>query len=163
MKNVCLITCTHRALQKISPLAAIGQSALLLALRLLYGGQYIQTGRGKLMHLDRTTQFFADLHIPAPGFHAVLVGSTEFFGGILLVLGLGTRFATVPLTISMIIAYLTAERAEAFKSLDGFTSVAPYQFLLACLILMAFGPGKVALDAWLAPWFKKRLASQSIR
>jgi len=163
MKNLCLITCKQGALQKISPLATIGQSALLLALRLLYGGQYIQTGHGKLMHLDRTTQFFSDLHIPAPGFHAVLVGSTEFFGGILLVLGLGTRFATVPLTISMIVAYLTAERAEAFKSLDGFTSVAPYQFLLACLILMAFGPGKIALDNLIGHWFKKRLASESVR
>ena len=161
MKNICLITCTNRALQKLKLLTPVGQSALLLALRLLYGGQYIQTGRGKLVHLDRTTQFFMDLHIPAPGFHAVLVGCTEFFGGILLVLGLGTRFATVPLTISMVVAYLTAERAEAFKSLDNFTSAAPYQFLLACLILMAFGPGRASVDAWLAPWFKKRLAYES--
>jgi putative oxidoreductase len=161
MKNICLITCTHSALQKLKPLAGFGQSALLLALRLLYGGQFIMTGHGKLIHLDRTTQFFTDLHIPAPGFHAVLVGCTEFFGGSLLVLGLGTRLAAVPLTISMLVAYLTAERAEAFKSLDNFTSAAPYQFLLACLILMAFGPGKVAVDAWLAAWFKKRLASES--
>lgn len=163
MKNICLISCTHRWLQKLKPLAPFGQSALLLALRLLYGGQYILTGHGKLVHLDRTTQFFADLHIPAPSFHAVLVGCTEFFGGILLLLGLGTRLATVPLTISMIVAYLTAERAEAFQSLDGFTSVAPFQFLLACLLLMAFGPGRASVDALLAPWFKKWLASESAR
>lgn len=163
MKNVCLISCTHRALQKITPLATVSQSALLLALRLLYGGQYILTGHGKLVHLDRTTQFFASLHLPAPGFQAVLVGCNEFFGGILLVLGLGTRFATVPLTISMIVAYLTAERADAFQSLDNFTSAAPFQFLLACLLLMAFGPGRASVDALLAPWFKKRLASQSDR
>jgi putative oxidoreductase len=161
MKNLCLISCSHRALQKLASLAAIGQSALLLALRLLYGGQYILTGHGKLVHLDRTTQFFASLHLPAPGFQAVLVGCNEFFGGILLVLGLGTRIATVPLTISMIVAYLTAERAEAFLSLDNFTSAAPFQFLLACLLLMSFGPGRVSVDAWLAPWFKKRLASES--
>ena len=72
-------------------------------------------------------------------------------------LGLGTRLATVPLTISMIVAYLTAERAEAFKSLDSFTSAAPFQFLLACLLLMAFGPGELRwMHCW--PWFKKRLA-----
>ena len=163
MKKLCLISCAHRAVQKLSPLAGIGQSSLLLALRLLYGGQYILTGHGKLLHLDRTARFFADLHIPAPGFQAVLVGSTEFFGGILLVLGLGTRLATLPLAISMVVAYLTAERAEAFKSLDNFTSAAPFQFLLACLLLMAFGPGKAALDTWLAAFFKKRLASASDR
>ena len=99
----------------------------------------------------------------APGFNAVLVGCTEFFGGICLVLGLGTRFATVPLTVSMIVAYLTDERATAFKSLDNFTAAAPYQFLLACLVIMAFGPGRVAVDAWFAARLKKRLATQSSR
>jgi putative oxidoreductase len=159
MKNLCLISCTSRLLRLLAPVATAGRCLLLLALRLVYGGQYILTGHGKLANLDRTTQFFASLHLPAPGFQAVLVGSTEFFGGILLVLGLGTRLATVPLAISMVVAYLTAERADAFKSLDAFTSAAPYQFLLACLLLMAFGPGRLAVDALLAPWFKKRLAS----
>jgi putative oxidoreductase len=144
-------------------LAVVGQSAMLLLLRLIYGGQYIETGHGKLTHLDNITQFFASLHILAPGFNAVLVGCTEFFGGICLVLGLGTRFATVPLTVSMIVAYLTDERATAFKSLDNFTAAAPYQFLLACLVIMAFGPGRVAVDAWFAARLKKRLATQSSR
>jgi putative oxidoreductase len=157
MKKICLISC---ALRFLRPAAAIGQSILLLALRLIYGGQFVLTGRGKLLHLDQTTQFFTGLHLPAPGFQAVLVGGTEFFGGILLVLGLGTRFATVPLTIVMIVAYLTAERPEAFKDLDAFTSATPYQFLLACLILMAFGPGRAAIDALLAPWFRQRSARE---
>ncbi|HEX7655171.1 MAG TPA: DoxX family protein [Verrucomicrobiae bacterium] len=159
MKKICLFNLGARLGRRLAPVAAGGQSLLLLTLRLVYGGQYIQTGHGKLMNLERTTQFFTDLHIPAPGFHAVLVGSTEFFGGILLVLGLGTRLVSVPLIISMIVAYLTAERAEAFKSLDSFTSAAPYQFLLACLILLHFGPGKLAIDAWFARQAQKRLAT----
>jgi putative oxidoreductase len=148
-------------LARLAPIQAVGPSLLLLALRLIYGSQFAQTGYGKLMHLDRTTEFFTSLHIPLPHFHAVLVGSTEMFGGALLVLGLGTRLASVPLAISMVVAYLTAERAEAFKSLDSFTAAAPYQFLLACLLLLAFGPGKVAVDAFLKKHFTNCCASGS--
>ena len=135
------------------------QSLMLLTLRLLYGIQFFQTGHGKLMNLQRTANFFESIHIPAPHFHAILVGCTEMFGGALLALGLGTRLAAVPLTISMAVAYLTAEREEAFKSLDAFTSAAPFQFLLACLLLLAFGPGRASLDALVKYLFTKRLAS----
>ncbi|MFM2083114.1 MAG: inner membrane protein YphA [Verrucomicrobiota bacterium] len=140
-------------LARLRPVQVVGQSLLLLAVRLIYGSQFAQTGYGKLTHLEGTTEFFASLHIPAPHFHAVLVGGVEMIGGSLLMLGLGTRLASVPLAISMVVAYLTAERAEAFKSLDSFTAAAPYQFLLACLGLLVFGPGKVAVDAFLKKHF----------
>jgi putative oxidoreductase len=144
---------------RLRPLQAVAQSAMLLLLRLIYGWQFMMTGRGKLLNLERTTQFFTELGIPAPGFHALLVGGIEMVGGALLVAGLGTRLAAVPLSVSMVVAYLTAHRDEAFLSIDDFTSQAPYQFLLACLILLAFGPGRVALDALIARMISKRLAS----
>jgi len=156
MKLLSLLSGARRWL---GPLQTVGQSLLLLALRLIYGGQFLLTGHGKLTHLERTTEFFSSLGIPAPGFHAALVGGTEMIGGALLVLGLGTRLAAVPLTISMVVAYLTAHREDAFRSLDDFTSQAPYPFLLACLLLLAFGPGRAALDALVKRWFSKRFAS----
>jgi putative oxidoreductase len=148
-----------KTIQRLRPFQAISQSILLLAIRLLYGSQFFMTGKGKLMNLEGTTAFFTELNIPAPAFHAVLVGSIEMVGGALLVLGLGTRFVSIPLSISMVVAYLTAHREDAFKSVDDFTSQTPYQFLLACLLLMAFGPGRVALDRWLQRTFVKRFAS----
>ena len=144
---------------RLRPLEAVAQDAMLLLLRLLYGGQFVMTGHGKLVNLERTTQFFTELGIPAPGFHALLVGSIEMVGGALLVAGLGTRLAAIPLSVSMVVAYLTAHRDEAFLSIDDFTSQAPYQFLLACLILLAFGPGRVALDALVARVLSRRFAS----
>jgi putative oxidoreductase len=154
-----LCTLMDKLSNRLAPAQAVGQSALLLALRLIYGGQFFMTGRGKLMNLEGTTSFFTDLHIPAPGFHAALVGTTELAGGALLVLGLGTRFAAIPLTASMVVAYLTAHREDAFKSLDDFTAQTPYQFLLACLLLLAFGPGRAALDALMRHRFTKQVAS----
>jgi len=43
------------------------QSPLLLAIRLYWGFQFMQDGWGKLTHLDKVTEFFATLNLPAPG------------------------------------------------------------------------------------------------
>src|SRR6266481_4043786 len=85
------------------------QSPFLLAVRLYWGWQFWQAGWGKLSNIPKTVDFFTSLGIPAPAFHAHLVGLLEAGGGILLILGLASRLITVPLTINMIVAYLTAD------------------------------------------------------
>ena len=80
--------------------------------RLTVGLVFIGTGWGKLHSLGDVTDFFASLHIPAPGFNARLAAGTEFFGGILVLLGLGTRLASPPLAFTMVVAILTAKRGE---------------------------------------------------
>jgi putative oxidoreductase len=126
------------------------QSPFLLIIRLYWGWQFFLTGKGKLMNLDRTAGFFASLHIPMPKLNAVMAGSTECFGGLLLLLGLGSRVATVPLIVTMIVAYLTADFDKVqniFSKPDDFVSAAPFQFLLTAIIVLVFGPGAFSLDA----------------
>ncbi|MEO8614494.1 MAG: DoxX family protein [Luteolibacter sp.] len=131
------------------------QSAVLLFLRIMIGWSFFLTGRGKLANFDRTTHFFESLHIPAPAFHAGLVGGIEMVGGLLLVAGLATRLISVPLLVSMIVAYLTADR-EAFASISDFTEAAPFIFLCVTLVTLAFGPGKLSLDALIARRFSNK-------
>jgi putative oxidoreductase len=104
------------------------------------------------MHLDRTAGFFASLAIPLPELNAVLAGGTECLGGALLLLGLYARFASPALIFTMLVAYATAER-EALMAIgsdtDKFTGAAPFLFLLVALIVFAFGPGRLSLDALL--------------
>lgn len=69
----------------------------------------LSRGKGKLLHLGPDAGFFASLNIPLPKLNAILAGSTECFGGLLLLLGLGSRIATVPLIVTMCVAYLTAD------------------------------------------------------
>jgi putative oxidoreductase len=129
------------------------QSPFLLIIRLYWGWQFFLAGKGKLMNLDRTAGFFANLHIPMPKLNALLAGSTECFGGLLLLLGLGSRIATVPLIFTMIIAYLTADFGKVqhiFDKPDDFVSAAPFQFMLTALIVLIFGPGRFSLDALIA-------------
>ena len=155
----CLI---HQTRHWLSILERPFQSFVLLLLRVLIGWQFYLTGKGKLAHFDKTADFFESLHIPAPRFHAGMVGSVEMVGGLLLFLGLGTRFAAVPLAISMVVAYLTDSLPEGKGDIHGFSdavdfiiNAAPFAFLMTCLILLAFGPGKVSLDHLIAKKFRK--------
>ena len=132
------------------------QTPFLLFVRLYWGWQLIQSGWGKLHHLDRVTEFFTTLGLPMPGQMAVAISCLEFFGGIFLAIGLLSRLTALALTINMIMAYVTADR-DALRSIfsdpDKFYAAAPYTFLVASLIILLFGPGKVALDTLLDRFF----------
>ncbi len=142
-----------------SALTGIGnllQSPLLLAVRLYWGWQFVQTGWGKLHNIPHVTQFFMSLGIPAPGLNAWVVALMEFAGGILLIVGLGTRLTGLALTVDMIVAYLAADRqalAAIFSDPGKFYNADPYTFLFASLLVFVFGPGKLALDYLLSPYF----------
>lgn len=138
------------------------QSAVLLFIRITMGWGFFLTGKGKLMNLEKTTRFFDSLHLPLPKFQAMLAGSAEMAGGLLLLAGLGTRLISLPLAFTMVVAYLTAHRDEAFLSLSDFTDQAPFPFLMAALVTMAFGAGGISLDRFIKPWFDKRPSSNSL-
>ena len=126
------------------------QSPLLLAVRLYWGWQFFQTGWGKLQDIPKVVDFFTSLGLPFPTFTAYLVGASECVGGILLFVGLGSRLVSVPLAADMLGAYLTADR-EALRAIFSdpgkFYAADPFTFLFASLVILAFGPGKLSLDA----------------
>ena len=127
------------------------QSPLLLLVRLYWGWQFAQSGWGRLHHIPQATDFFASLHIPFPQANVVFVSSLEFVGGILLILGLGSRIISLLLACDMMVAYLTSDM-EALRSVFSdpgkFYNADPYTFLFASLLILIFGPGRFALD-WL--------------
>jgi putative oxidoreductase len=140
------------------------QSAFLLAIRLYWGWQFAQTGWGKLGDINKVINFFTNLGIPAPALNAWFVSGLELVGGILLILGLGSRLIAVPLVIDMIVAYIVADRealGQILSDPDKFYAAAPYTFLFASLIVLIFGPGKISLDAILARRFGKTMAIES--
>jgi len=132
------------------------RSPFLLAVRLYWGWQLIQSGWGKLHNLEKVAEFFTSLNLPMPGQMAVFISCVEFFGGILLALGLLSRLTALVLTVNMVMAYVIADR-EALHSIfsdpDKFYAAAPYTFLIASLIILFFGPGKLSLDTVLEHWF----------
>jgi putative oxidoreductase len=128
------------------------QAPLLLVIRLYWGWQFFQTGWGKLTHLSRTGGYFSSLHIPFPQFSAGAAGTVECLGGLLLLAGLFSRFASLALVVILSVAYATAE-SEAlgmlFSDPDKFTGATPFLFLFACLVILAFGPGPLSADRFI--------------
>src|SRR5262245_33425285 len=84
----------------------------ILLARLAMGYEFLSSGWGKLHGLEKLTQYFQELHIPAPSINAVATAATEFVGGLLLILGLGTRFAAAALAVVMTVAIFTAKLKE---------------------------------------------------
>ena len=146
------------------------QSPFLLFVRLYWGWQLAQSGWGKLHNIEKVTEFFMSLGLPAPGFTAHFIASLEFVGGILLILGLAARLIAVPLTINMImaeqpgaspylkwlnedVAYIIADHdalMSIFSNPDKFYAAAPYTFLFASVVILIFGPGLFSADAVIA-------------
>jgi putative oxidoreductase len=143
-----------KAVEKLYRLLVVAASSLqspfLLIVRLYWGWQLAQSGWGKLHNIDKVTEFFTSLGLPAPGLTAHFIASLEFVGGVLLILGLASRLIAVALTINMIVAFIIADH-DALRSIfldpDKFYAAAPYTFLFASLLVLIFGPGLFSVDA----------------
>src|SRR3989344_8833798 len=80
----------------------------LTILRVVLGVIFAYHGYVKLFvkgALPGTAQFFAAIGIPLANYAAVLVAFVEFFGGLLLLAGLLTRWVSVLLIIEMLVAF----------------------------------------------------------
>jgi putative oxidoreductase len=146
-----LLKLAIKAYDSFIAVANRAQSPLLLLIRLYWGWQFAQDGYGKLTHLDKVTQFFATLNLPAPGTTALLVATVEFAGGILLALGLASRLVSLVLFINMTMAYLSVpdDRTNFFHILskpEDFYGASPYTYWFAALLILILGPGWFAVD-----------------
>lgn len=117
--------------------------------RVAVGLLFLSTGWGKAHSLPKVTQFFISLHIPMPALNAVVVAYSELICGGLLVLGLCTRLATIPLIVSMIVAILTAKLGDVHNVFD-LVGADEFTYLCVLIMLALIGPGKLSLDRVLA-------------
>lgn len=100
-----------------------------LALRLYLSPIFILAGYNKLSDLDSTSWYFGEaLGMPAPMLMAILAGATEFIGGILLLIGLLTRWVAIPLMFTMIVAAATAHWDNGWHVLPEDTLTVPWEW-----------------------------------
>lgn len=128
--------------------------AATLLVRLLVGGIFLSEGIQKFVYPDALgVGRFAKIGIPAPAVMAPFVGVVETVCGVLLLVGLLTRLAAVPLIIDMLVAITTTKIPILLKS--GFFAMAheartDYAMVLGLLFLVLVGPGPLSVDARLA-------------
>ena len=122
-----------------------------LLTRLVIGVAFVQTGIGKWENFHVTVDFFASLGLPAPAANAAVTATLEVVGGTALILGVGTNLLAALLSITMVVAILTAERMNLLGALTGtgdhsLTDILPLMFLMPLVWLVAFGAGPLSVD-----------------
>jgi len=99
-------------------------------------------GIGKLQRLLSGEEIqFADPYGFGPAASLVMVTFAEFFCSILVILGLATRLAVIPLMITMATAVIFAHANDPFG-----TKEKPLLFLLIFALLLVFGSGRYSVD-----------------
>jgi len=116
-----------------------------LAVRITVGVVFMGTGWTKLNNLPAITKNFTALGIPAPEILTPFVSGVEFVGGLLLLLGLLTRFAAVPLMVVMVVAIISAKAGD-IDSLETFLGFEEVSYFVMFAWLAIAGPGPVSLD-----------------
>jgi len=124
----------------------------LFLLRLLVGWVFLSEGLQKFLYPAALgAGRFAHIGIPLPQFTAPLVGAVEIVCGALLIVGLATALAAVPLLIVITVALATTKAPMFVKQgfwaamHEGRTDFCMFLGLIAILLL---GAGSLSLDAW---------------
>jgi putative oxidoreductase len=113
--------------------------------RLTVGLVFFQSGWGKLHNLEQVTDYFTELGLSHPAFQARFVSSVELICGGLLLLGLATRFAVVPLIVTMCVAIRTAQW-ENVAGLGNLVGLLEFSYIALLVWLGTDGPGPLSLD-----------------
>src|SRR3989442_11548242 len=133
-----------------------------MIIRLMAGGVFFSEGILKFVYVNQGVGRFTKLGMPFPLVTASFVGGLEIIGGILLILGLGTRFITVPFIIEMLVAMLSTKPQLFLGSSPlplppvppqvGIWAVlheirSEYAQIMSSIFLLISGPGPGSLDA----------------
>lgn len=122
-----------------------------LLVRLATGGVFLSEGIQKFLYPAALgAGRFAKIGIPHPQVMAPFVGTVEVVCGSLLLLGLFTRLAALPLLIDIVVAIMTTKFPYWLN--HGFWAAAheartDFAMLCGSLFLLAVGPGPTSLDA----------------
>ena len=119
--------------------------------RLAAGLIFATQGFLKYVDANMGVHRFARIGFPAPLFTAHFVGAFEMVCGVLVLVGLWTRLASIPLLIVICTAIATTKIPELFRANQGFwymVSDARTDFAMLCclLFLLICGPGTWSID-----------------
>jgi uncharacterized membrane protein YphA (DoxX/SURF4 family) len=134
-------------------------------IRLMVGVVFVSEGLQKFLYPAlRGPGRFAEIGFPAPEFFGFGVGTLEVICGVLVLLGLYTRWASMPLVLIMMVALLTTKipillghgfGPFSVREMDiyGFWAMmhaarTDWAMLLGALVLSIAGAGPRSLDAY---------------
>jgi len=137
-----------------------GQSSIII-IRLMVGAVFLFEGILKFLYTNQGVGRFTKLGFPFPETTAHIIATGEIIGGLLLLLGLFTRFVSLYFIIQMIVAVLSTKISLYLgNSPLPMPAVAPkigiwavehesrsdYAQIMACLFLLIEGAGRMSVD-----------------
>jgi putative oxidoreductase len=117
----------------------------LLFIRLILAYGFFNPALMKIKDVHGIADWFESIDIPFPLFSAYLATITEVLGVILLVLGLFSRFISIPLIITMIVAIVTVHSINGFEAGENGFEI-PLYYIIMLFTLLVYGSGKISLD-----------------
>lgn len=120
------------------------QSLAILLMRLVLGGMMLTHGWAKLSNFETLSTTFPDPIGFGSNVALILIISAEFGCSILLILGIFSRLATIPLIIGMFVAGVLANADVTFQEKEP-----ALLYMSMYVVLLLLGPGKYALDAFI--------------
>lgn len=117
----------------------------MLILRITAAVLLLGHGYDKLIHFsEKHSQFMNFMHL-GPALSYALVVFAEFFCSLLLLIGLFTRLAAIPLIINMAVAVFVAHKGDVFG--DGEHAAL---YLGMYIVILLLGAGRVSVDSMIA-------------
>jgi putative oxidoreductase len=116
---------------------------------------FVESGWGKLHSLPKVIEYFESLHIPAAQIQAPMVAGIEFGCGALILVGLATRIAALPLVGTMVVAIITAKAAE-FETWTDVFGISEFLMIVILGYLICYGASPLSLDHLI----KRKVSSQ---
>lgn len=121
-----------QSVQTVFEKIQIAEGIAPLLLRIYLAPIFIKAGYGKLASLENTAAYFGNpdwgLGLPFPELMAALAGGTEFIGGWLILFGIATRLAAIPLMLTMLVAAVTAHWQFGWHALPESTLTVPWEW-----------------------------------
>jgi putative oxidoreductase len=130
----------------------------LIFIRLAVGLIFLTQGILKYIDPHMGVLRFAKIGFPYPDFTAYFVGTFEIACGMLILIGLFTKIASIPLLIVILTAIVTTKVPELVRPSQGFWFTVSdvrtdFAMTMSLLLLISVGAGSWSLDAWL--WGEK--------
>jgi uncharacterized membrane protein YphA (DoxX/SURF4 family) len=119
-------------------------------LRILVGITFLLTGLPKIQNFAGFTGFVASLGFPMPAVFAGIVVALEVIGGLLLIVGLGTRWVSALYIIEMLITTLLVKMPNmgfiAPQGQPGVGAELDLLLLAGAFILLTHGSSRLSIE-----------------
>ena len=141
-----LILTLDKFLKSLNKLDFLG----LTSLRLYLFYVFYSSGTNRIDSFDKLSSWIGSLNLPFPDIFTWTIIVTEMGGALLLIIGLFTRWACVPLiTLNILFIYFILLQNGWAQESNG--SEMPVTYIVMLLILLLMGGGKfLSLDYWIA-------------